>query len=83
MFKKVSGVFMSLSLALVFTFSSQALAAEKEVTEVKYYKGHIDCPSTLSYNKGGYTGELKWGRTVYLNSLNLTQCHYGGKVYSR
>ncbi|GMX64430.1 hypothetical protein Elgi_36990 [Paenibacillus elgii] len=82
MFKKVSGIFMSLSLALVFTVSSQALAAEKTVREVKNYKGHIDCPSTLSYNKDGYIGELKWGKTVYLNSLNLTQCHYGGKVYN-
>ncbi|MBU7319162.1 hypothetical protein [Paenibacillus oleatilyticus] len=80
MFKKVSGVFLSLSLALVFTVSSQALAAEKDVTEVKYYTGHVDCPNTLSYNKGGYKGTLKWFKTVWLNKLNTTQCHFSGTV---
>lgn len=80
MFKKVSGIFMSLSLALVFTVSSQALAAEKEVSKVKYYTGIVDCPGTLSYNEDGYKGTLKWVKTVYLNKLNTTQCYYLGKV---
>ncbi|WP_139074747.1 hypothetical protein [Paenibacillus elgii] len=80
MFKKVSGVFMSLSLALVFTVSSQALAAEKEVREVKYYTGHVDCPNSIPYKSGGYKGTLFWSKTVWLNKLNTTQCHFYGTV---
>ncbi len=39
MFKKVSGILLSLSLVFVFTFASQALAADwEDKTLVKYYK---------------------------------------------
>lgn len=82
MFKKVSGILLSLSLVFVFTFASQALAADwEDKTLVKYYKDGRKCPPTITHKWAGYKlAELDL--VASSKKGNDVECIYKGTIWA-